>query len=160
MLHCRWQVTLYTLRFSVFTSVQSRFSSFIFGCFYLKCAEICWYIEKCPFLVFLGVTDGNFMEKYSVTPSWQRTWLPQMTAVRIVSCGSADFCVNERSIEVFPFFWLFLLQKAEICWHIWKISISRLLWSDRWKLHGEIQRHAIVITYMFMTNDRCEDSFV
>ena len=33
-------------------------------------------------------------------------------------------------------------------------------WGDRWKLHGEIQRHAIVITYMFMTNDRCEDSFV
>ena len=41
-----------------------------------------------------------------------------------------------------------------------KISISRLLWSDRWKLHGEIQRHAIVITFMFLTNDRCEDSFV
>ena len=41
-----------------------------------------------------------------------------------------------------------------------KMSISRLLWGDRWKLHGEIQRHAIVITYMFMTNDRCEDSFV
>ena len=60
----------------------------------------------------------------------------------------------------FFFFWLFLLQKAEICWHQWKTSISRLLWSDRWKLHGEIQRHAIVITYMFMTNDRCEDSFV
>ena len=58
------------------------------------------------------------------------------------------------------FFWLFLLQKAELCWHIWKISISRLLWSDRWKLHREIQRHAIVITYMFMTNDLCEDSFV
>ena len=36
----------------------------------------------------------------------------------------------------------------------------RHLWSDRWKLHGEIQRHAIVITYMFMTNDRCEDTFV
>ena len=60
----------------------------------------------------------------------------------------------------FVLFWLFLLQKAEICWHIRKISISRLLWSDQWKLHGEIQRHAIAITYMFMTNDRCEDSFV
>ena len=60
----------------------------------------------------------------------------------------------------FFFFWLFLLQKAEICWHIWKISISCLLWSDRWKLHGEIQRHAIVITYMFMTIDRCEDTLV
>ena len=40
------------------------------------------------------------------------------------------------------------------------MSISRLLWSGRWKLQGEIQRHAIVITYMFMTNYRCEDSFV
>ena len=28
------------------------------------------------------------------------------------------------------------------------------------KLHGEIQRHAIVTTYMFMTNDRCDNSFV
>ena len=83
------KVTIYTLKFSVFTSVQSRFSSLFFF-----------------------------------------------------------------------FFWLFLLQKAEICWHMWKISISRLLWSDRRKLHGEIQRHAIVITYMFMTTDRCEDSFV
>ena len=70
--------------------------------------------------------------------------------------------VYERSIKVFLFFffWLFLLQKAEICWRIRKVTISCLLWSDRWKLHGEIQRHAIVITYMFMTNDRCEDSFV
>ena len=41
-----------------------------------------------------------------------------------------------------------------------KMSISRLLWGDRWKLHGEIQRHAIVTTYMVITNDRCEDSLV
>ena len=26
-------------------------------------------IEKCPFLVFFEATDGNFMEKYNVTPS-------------------------------------------------------------------------------------------
>ena len=25
--------------------------------------------EKFPFLVFFGATDGNFIEKYSVTPS-------------------------------------------------------------------------------------------
>ena len=24
---------------------------------------------KCPFLVFFGTTDGNFIEKYSVRPS-------------------------------------------------------------------------------------------
>ena len=64
---------------------------FFFGCFYLECAEICWYIQKCPFLVFFGAIDGNFIEKYSVTPSWQRTCLWQMTGVRIVSCRSADF---------------------------------------------------------------------
>ena len=40
---------------------------------------------------FFGATDGNFIEKYSVTPSWQRTYLWQMTDVRIVSCRSADF---------------------------------------------------------------------
>ena len=34
-----------------------------------ECAEICRYIEKCPFLVLFGATDGNFMEKCSVTPS-------------------------------------------------------------------------------------------
>ena len=41
-----------------------------------------------------------------------------------------------------------------------KMYISRLLWGDRWKLHGEIQRHAIMTTYMFMKYDRCENSFV
>ena len=41
-----------------------------------------------------------------------------------------------------------------------KMSISRLRWGDRWKLHGEIQRHVIVTTYMVITNDRCEDSLV
>ena len=64
--------------------------------------------------------------------------------------------VYERWIEVFLFFLIvFTWECAEICWHIWKISISRLLWSDGRKLHGEIQRHSIVITYMLMKNDRC-----
>ena len=48
-------------------------------------------LTECPFLVFFGATDGNFMEKYNVTPSWQRTCLWQMTGVRIVSRRSADF---------------------------------------------------------------------
>ena len=60
------------------------FFHFFFGCFYLECAEISWYTEKCPFLVFFGTDDGNFIEKYSVTPSWQRTSLWQMIGVRIV----------------------------------------------------------------------------
>ena len=75
MYNCRWQVAISALRFSAFTSVQLRFSPFFGVGFYLECAEICWYIEKCPFLVFFGATDGNFMEKYSLTPSWQRTCL-------------------------------------------------------------------------------------
>ena len=62
-----------------------------FGCFYLECAEICWYIQKFPFLAFSEAIDGNFMEKYSIMPSLQRTRLWQMTGMRIVSCRSADF---------------------------------------------------------------------
>ena len=58
------------------------------------------------------------------------------------------------------FFWLFLPRMRGNLLIYRKMSISRLLWGDRWKLHGEIQRHAIVTTYMFMTNDRCEDSFM
>ena len=75
----------------MFTSAQLRFSSFIFCCFYLEFAEICWCTQKCSSLVFFGAIDGNFMKKYSVTPWWQRTCLWQMTGVRIVSCRSADF---------------------------------------------------------------------
>ena len=89
--HCRWQIVISALRFSVFTSVQLRFSSFFVSCFYLDWAEICWYIENRPFLVFFGATDRNFMEKYSVRLSWQGTCLWQMTGVRIVSYRSADF---------------------------------------------------------------------
>ena len=54
------------LRFSVFTSVQSRFSSFFFffRLFLLqnarKSAEI---YEKYQFLVLFGATDRNFTEK-------------------------------------------------------------------------------------------------
>ena len=48
-------------------------------------------LTECPFLVFFGATDGNFMEKYNVTPSWQRTSSWQKTGVGIVSCRSADF---------------------------------------------------------------------
>ena len=82
-------VTIYTLRFSVFTSVHLKFSSFFFFfffwlfCFYFRKRKSAKIYEKYLFLVFLGATDRNFTEKYS-----------------------------------------------------------------------------IVITYMFMTNDRCEDSFL
>ena len=86
----------------------------------------------------------------------------------LTSCDfySQILSVYERSIEVFPFFFFFFFvlvvftSKSGNLLIYRKIFISRLLWGDRWKLHGEIQRHAIVITYMFMTNDRCEDSFV
>ena len=79
--------------------------------------------------------------------------------LRFILLGSQ--CLRTLN-QAFPFFffWLFLLQNARKSADISKMSISRLVWGDRWKLHGEMQRHAIVITYMFMTNDRCEDSFV
>ena len=99
MYNCRWQVAISALRFSAFTSVQLRFSPFFWVGFYLECAEICWYIEKCPFLVFFGATDGNFMEKYSVTLLWPRTWLSQMTGVKIVSCRSTDFNMFEMTYK-------------------------------------------------------------
>ena len=73
----------------------------------------------------------------------------------------SDSQCYERSIKVFFFFfWLFLLRMRGNLLIYRKMSISRLLWGDRWKPQGEIQRHAIVKTYMFMTNDRFEDSFV
>ena len=50
---------------------------------------------------------------------------------------------SELWIEVFFFFFgCFLLRMRENLLIYPKMSISRLLWSDRWKLHGEIQRHA------------------
>ena len=42
---------------------------FCFGCFYFRKRKSADIYEKYPFLVFFGATDGNFIEKYSVTPS-------------------------------------------------------------------------------------------
>ena len=85
----------------------------------------------------------------------------------VLPLTSCNFCfqiltVYERSIEGFFifFFWLFLLRMRGNQLINRKMSISLLLWDGRWKLHREIQRHAIVTTYKFMTNDQCEDSFV
>ena len=84
----------------------------------------------------------------------------------VLPLTSCNFCfqvltVYERSIEgFFILFWLCLLRMRGNQLIYRKMSISRLLWDGRWKLHREIQRHAIVTTYKFMTNDRCEDSFV
>ena len=102
-----------------------------------------------PVVVFFDRGHPRFRNFYSPIP------------VNVVGVKSSSQCLRAFN-QGFPlfFFRLFLLQKAEVFWRIWKISISCLLWSDRWKLHGEIQRHAIVITYMFMTNNRCEDTFV
>ena len=72
--------------------------------------------------------------------------------------------VYERSIQVFLCFVFFFLvvftsESRNLLTYMKNIHFSFSL-GDRWKLLGEIQRHAIVTTYMFMTNDRCEDSFV
>ena len=73
--------------------------------------------------------------------------------------------VYERSILGFPlflfvfFFFVFTSESGNLLTYMKNIHFSFFL-GDRWKLLGEIQRHTIVTTYMFMTNDRCEDSFV
>ena len=66
MWYCHWQVTIYTLRFSVFTSVQSKFSSFFLLLFYFRKRKPADIYGKYPFLVFFGATDGNFRN----TASW------------------------------------------------------------------------------------------
>ena len=48
---------------------DQSFSLFFFGCFYFRKWKSADIYEKYPFLVFFGATDGNFMEKYSVTRS-------------------------------------------------------------------------------------------
>ena len=42
---------------------------FLFVFFYFRKRKSADIYEKYPFPVFFGATDGNFMEKYSVTPS-------------------------------------------------------------------------------------------
>ena len=50
-------------------SLSHGFPFFFFGCFYFRKRKSSDIYEKYPFPVFFGATDGNFMEKYSVTPS-------------------------------------------------------------------------------------------
>ena len=45
------------------------FPLFFFGCFYFRKRKSADIYENYPFLIFFGATDGNFTEKYSVTPS-------------------------------------------------------------------------------------------
>ena len=52
-----------------FILLDSQCSFFFFGCFYFRKRKSADIYEKYPFPVFFGATDGNFMEKYSVTPS-------------------------------------------------------------------------------------------
>ena len=92
MYYCRWQVTMILSESQCLRAFNRGFPLFIFRLFLLQSARKSADIyEKYQFLVFFGATDRNFREKYSVTPSWQRTCLWQMTGVRIVSCRSADF---------------------------------------------------------------------
>ena len=89
------------------------------------------------------------------------TWFTAADKLRFVLSDSQCLRAFNRSFLFFYFFWVvFTSESVNLLTYMKKISISRLFWSDRWKLHEEIQRHVIVITYMFMTNDRCEDSFV
>ena len=51
------------------SQILSVYERSIEGCFYFRKRNSADIYEKYPFLVFFGATDGNFMEKYSVTPS-------------------------------------------------------------------------------------------
>ena len=83
-------VTIYTFRFSVFTSVHSKFSyfflffSFFFWlfCFYFRKRKSSKIYEKYPFIVFSGATDRNFTSK-------SRRRLP-ITFVNFVSHASSQ----------------------------------------------------------------------
>ena len=52
------------------------------------------------------------------------------------------FLSVQLRFSFFFFFGLVLLRMRGNLLIFPKMSISRLLWGDRWKLHGEIQRHA------------------
>ena len=93
MVTCQLPLTSYDLYSQILSVYERSIKVLLFFFIVLlenarKSADI---YEKYPFLVFFEATDGNFTEKYSVTPSWERTCLWQMTSVRIVSCRSADF---------------------------------------------------------------------
>ena len=61
---------LYSQILSVYERSIVVFLFFFFGCFYFRKRKPADMYKKCPFLVFFGAADGNFKEKYSVTPSW------------------------------------------------------------------------------------------
>ena len=54
---------------SIYERSIEVFFSFFLVVFTSESGIVLTNIEKCPFLVFFGATDGNFMEKYNVTPS-------------------------------------------------------------------------------------------
>ena len=67
--------------------------------------------------------------------------------------------VYERSITVFLFFFdSFDIRKRKS--DIYEKYLFPAFFGATDGNFGEIQRHAIVITYMFVTNDRCEDTYL
>ena len=102
-----------------------------------------WVVQNLHFVMIFArvvqiaiVATGFYMRYYR----WQVT----ISALRFSGLTSVQSKLSS-------FFWLFLFRMRGNLLIYRKMSISRLLWGDRWKLHGEIQRHAIVTTYMFMT---------
>ena len=104
----------------------------------------CWLVQNLHFvIIFARVVQIAFVAIGFYT--WYCRWQVAISALRFsvftsVQLGFSSF------LRVF-----FLLRMRGNLLIYRKMSISRLLWGDRWKLHGEIQRHAIVTTYMFMT---------
>ena len=104
----------------------------------------CWLVQNLHFVIIFArvvqiaiVAIGFYM--------WYCRWQVAISALRLsvftsVQLGFSSFLRG---------FFLIRMRGNLLIYR--KMSISRLLWGDRWKLHGEIQRHAIVTTYMFMT---------
>ena len=72
MVTCQLPLTSYDLYSQILSVYERSIKVLLFFFIVLlenarKSADI---YEKYPFLVFFEATDGNFMEKYSVTPSW------------------------------------------------------------------------------------------
>ena len=79
--------------------------------------------------------------------------------LRFLLLGSQ--CLRAFNRGFILLFWLFLLGMRGNLLIYRKMSISRLLWGDRWKLHGEIQPtstcfkwHTSITVYLQRTSDR------
>ena len=87
MYYCRWQVTIYTLRFSVFTSVQSKFSSFFWVIFTSESGNVLTSIKNTHFSSYLERPMETSRRNTASRHRDNVHFLWQMTGVRISTCN-------------------------------------------------------------------------